>query len=67
MRVLRKAHQKEYVQDCFHCGSTLLYTIYDTWDDGSGRKMKCLACRAYIFANFKTPSGEDSADDIKAN
>jgi len=67
MRVLKRPRQQSYNQDCFHCGSTLIYTIYDTWDDGSGRKMKCLACRAYIFANFKTPSGETSANDIKAD
>lgn len=67
MKVLRKPDQKEYRQDCTHCGSTLLYTIYDTWDDGCGRKMKCLACRTYLFADFKQPTGESSADDNATN
>ena len=63
MRIINRPKQQAYRQDCFHCGSTLMYTIYDTWEDGCGRKMKCLACRAYIFADFKNPTGEHSADD----
>lgn len=66
MRILHKPEQKSYKQDCIHCGSTLLYTIYDTWEDSGRRRMKCLACRTYINADFKQP-GEDSADDISTD
>ena len=63
MKIIKKPRTKEYVQDCRHCGATLAYTIYDTWEDWAGRSMKCLACRTNIFAYFKVTTGEHSADD----